>query len=356
LGLESSTGSQSPVCNPDEDSVVSSDLLLDQWNAYRDRISKKYVPNMGGVTPMSRAFERAEQIMTKELQTGAYESDSLLFVVSDGFPTDDDSKASKIRARCERLKQLGITILSCYISDEDVTMPRELYEDPAENWSNGARLMFDCASILQVNSVFWQHLKEFHWEAPSNSRLFAQINQSEVLTEFVNVLLGPIEQTAEPMAENRNKSLVFVSYSHADGKYVKNKAGTLLYYLRGLEHEGVNLWWDEQIPPGAQWDTVVREKLGEAGVVLALVSQAFLDSDYCIKVEIPTFIKDQKEKWLTVIPVILSACEWQRQDWLSGTQSLPRNGKNVETDYNTPGLRKGLYLDIRKSIRSALVI
>jgi TIR domain len=340
--------------NPVEDCVISSDLLLDGWSTYRDRI-RSYTSSMLGATPMVLALERAEQVMTRELHTDAFESDALLLVLSDGLPTDGGSKdADNVRASCDRLKQLEITILSCYISDDDVTMHRTLYAQPSKNWSEGARLMFDCASVLPRNSVFWPHLHEHNWTAPPGSRLFAQINQSEVLTEFVETLLGPIEQQAELTTRDQKKSVVFVSYSHADRKYVEEKPGSLLYYLRGLEHEGIQLWWDDRIPPGALWDTVIREKLGEATVALVLVSQAFLTSKYCTNVEIESFIRRRKEGGLTVIPIVLSACEWSCHDWLSETQALPREGKAIESHYTNPGRRKELYLEILRSIRFAV--
>jgi hypothetical protein len=340
--------------DPVEDCVILSDLLLDRWSAYRDRI-RSYIPSMLGSTPMVLALERTEQIMTRELRTAAFESDAVLLVLSDGLPTDGGPNgADTVRAICDRLKQLSVTILSCYISDDDVTMPRTLYAHPSENWSEGARLMFDCASVLPRSSVFWPHLHEHNWTAPPGSRLFAQINQSEVLTEFVETLLGPIEQAPEFTTGNEKKSVVFVSYSHADRKYVEEKPGSLLYYLRGLEHEGIQLWWDDKIPTGAQWDTAIREKLEEATVALVLVSQAFLTSEYCTNVEIESFIRRRKAAGLTVIPVLLSACEWSRHDWLSETQALPREGKTIESHYTNPGRRKELYLEILRSIRSAV--
>jgi hypothetical protein len=354
LGTKAPTVANLLSDNPIEDCVISSDLLLDGWSTYRDRI-RSYIPSMLGATPMVRAFERAEQVITRELRTNDYESDPVLLVLSDGLPTDGGSKGpDNVRATCDRLKQLGITILSCYISDDDVTMHRTLYAEPSENWSEGARLMFDCASELPRNSVFWPHLHEHNWTAPPGSRLFAQVNQSEVLTEFVETLLGAIEQQVELKSQDRKKSIMFVSYSHADRKYVEEKPGSLLYYLRGLEHEGIQIWRDDQIPPGALWDAVIREKLGEAAVALVLVSQAFLTSEYCTNVEIESFVRRRKEGGLTVIPVILSACEWSRHDWLSETQALPREGKTIESHYTNPGRRKELYLEILRSVRSAV--
>ena len=206
---------------------------------------------MLGATPMLKAFERAEDFIAKEFLTEKYEQDAILLVVSDGLPTDGlPNGADKVRAAADRLKQRGVTILSCFISDEDMTIPRTLYAEPSEDWSDGARLMFDCASVLPRGSVFWPHLHEHDWTAPPGSRLFAQVNQSEVLTEFVETLLGPIEQQQELRGRDHNGAVVFVSYSHADRKYVEKSLDSLLFYLRGLEHEGIELWRDDRIQAG----------------------------------------------------------------------------------------------------------
>lgn len=338
--------------DPTEDCLVSSDDLLDRWDLYRNRIGG-YSLRMGGTTPMVLALERAEKLMTRELITGTFEADSVLLILSDGLPTDGGAKGPDIaRTICDRLKQRGVTILSCYISNEDVTIPRTLYAQLPDNWSPGARLMFECASKMPGNSVFWPHLHEHDWTAPPGARLFTQVNQSEVLREFVETVLGPIEQSSEPAKRPPKARLVFVSYSHADREYVVQKPGSLLYYLRGLEHEGIHLWWDDKITPGARWDAVIREKLTEATVALVLVSQAFLTSEYCTNVEIETFISRRKESGLKIIPIILSACEWNRHDWLSETQALPRDGKTVESNYVNTGRRKELYLEILRCVRS----
>ncbi len=348
-----------PVANllsddPLEESVVSSDALIDNWSTYRDHI-RGYAISMFGATPMVLALERAEQLMTRELETDGYASDALLLLVSDGLPTDGgETGPDEVKSSCTRLENLEVTILSCYITDDDVTMHRTLYADPSEEWSQGARLMFDCASRLPRNSVFWQHLHEHNWTAPPKSRLFAQVNQSEVLSEFVEILLGPIEQQAELVSREKDNFTIFVSYSHADRRYVQQEPGSLLYYLRGLEHEGIDFWWDDQVPTGANWDATIQEKLEEADVALVLVSQAFLTSRYCADVEVETFIRRRKEEGLIVIPVILSACEWDLYDWLSVTQALPRDGKNVESHYRNVGQRKELYLQILQAIRSAV--
>jgi hypothetical protein len=138
---------------------------------------------------------------------------------------------------------------------------------------------------------------------------------------------------------------IFVSYSHQDAGYLRNDS--LLGFLRGLEKEGIAFWTDEQIRQGEHWDTVIKDHLQNAGIALVLVSQAFLDSDYCRNVEIEHFLAQKTH----LIPIILSPCEWRRHRWLSERQFLPSGNETIEEHYTDSGPRKALFLKIREVLR-----
>lgn len=142
---------------------------------------------------------------------------------------------------------------------------------------------------------------------------------------------------------------VFVSYSHKDREYLGDEE--LLGFLRGLEKEGVRFWWDEALVPGDRFDDEIKGQIENSHVAVVLVSQWFLDSDYCTKVEVEEFLRHAREKGLVIFPVILSPCEWQRHEWLRSRHFLPRGGETVETDYADPGRRKQLYLLVRDHLR-----
>jgi formylglycine-generating enzyme required for sulfatase activity len=138
---------------------------------------------------------------------------------------------------------------------------------------------------------------------------------------------------------------VFVSYSHEDARYLEKRS--LLGSLRGLEKENITFWTDREIKVGELWDDVIKSQIQEADIALVLVSQSFLDSDYCQNVEIQHFLAQKKH----LFPIILSPCEWKRHDWLSSRQFLPGGDKNIEKHYTKPGDRKGLFLEIREQLR-----
>ena len=142
---------------------------------------------------------------------------------------------------------------------------------------------------------------------------------------------------------------VFVSYSHKDREYLGGEE--LLGFLRGLEKEGVRFWWDEALVAGDDVDEEIKAQIENSQVAVVLVSQWFLDSDYCTKVEVEEFLRHASEKGLVIFPIILSPCEWQRHEWLKSRHFLPRGGETVETDYADPGRRKQFYLLVRENLR-----
>ena len=128
---------------------------------------------------------------------------------------------------------------------------------------------------------------------------------------------------------------VFVSYSHRDRIYLH--PDSLLGHLRGLEREGVEFWSDERLVIGDEWNEEIRARIKETEIMLCLVSQSFLDSAYCTDIEVSSFLEASRSRGLGVFPIILSACEWERHDWLRSRHFLPTRGETIEEHYNDPG-------------------
>jgi hypothetical protein len=145
-----------------------------------------------------------------------------------------------------------------------------------------------------------------------------------------------------------NPVRVFVSYSHEDSAYLE--AGSLLGYLKGLEEEGVEFWADHRLAAGDLWDEVIKKEVAACDIALVLVSQFFLDSEYCKNIEIRGFLAGFK----ILVPVILSPCEWERHDWLKSRQFLPGGQKTVEEHYKDQGDLRRLFLDIRVHLRKQI--
>jgi hypothetical protein len=344
---------RSLLTNDSDSLIVKGSLLLDDWTRYRRSI-QDLGRSMGGATPLAEALRKAEELFAMALASGQYGDPSVMLIVSDGLPTDPveapDTGPGMVRDSCQRLRASGIIVVSCFVTSTDSAEYKKLYRQPLDCWDEGAKLMFDCASTLASDSPFRPHLREYEWDAEDGARLFAQINQSELLTEFVRIAIAPLRNAdAVSTADTVN---VFVSYCHYDAKYVAAKGDSLLSFVQGgLEDEHLKFWVDLTITAGDLWDENIRRSLERADIALVLVSQAFLNSSYCMTVEAPSFIQSRVNRGLRIIPVLLSACDWKKHKWLASTQAIPRDGKTVETHFSGPAKRKELFLQVLEQIR-----
>ena len=155
------------------------------------------------------------------------------------------------------------------------------------------------------------------------------------------------------MSTAQDSVRIFVSYSHKDPQYLGDDS--LLGFLKGLGADGdVDFWTDERIAAGSLWDDEIRNRLESSDIALVLVSQAFLDSPYCTRVEIGSFLDACRQRGMVIIPIVLSPCEWERHQWLATRQFLPGGDETVEEHYSEPGKLKRLFLRIRTELREAV--
>jgi class 3 adenylate cyclase len=134
---------------------------------------------------------------------------------------------------------------------------------------------------------------------------------------------------------------VLVCASTGDHAYLENDS--LLGFLRGLEQDGIAFCVNAE---GADIDA--------CDVAVVLVSQDFLNSPWCADKAVSEHLRLRRDAGMIVVPIILSACEWERHEWIASRQFLPGGQETIEEHYREPGQRKRLYLRIRKELRAAV--
>jgi len=169
-------------------SLVAIDELASEWKTYQSHV-QTLSKSMFGSTPMGGGFR--EVISRFKQETTRNYSAIVLFVVSDGEPTD--ASYNDIVKYSDELKRMGVLIISCLVTDSDIAKPRHIYGTKADSWPKEAGLMFDCASTLPQETPYEAYMQEHKWQIEANGRLFTQINQSEVLSEFLNMLASPLQ-------------------------------------------------------------------------------------------------------------------------------------------------------------------
>jgi TIR domain len=115
------------------------------------------------------------------------------------------------------------------------------------------------------------------------------------------------------------RNLVFISYSHADEKWLRR----LLLHLRPLERKNlIELFDDTKIKAGANWRQEIADGLEKAKVAGLLVSADFIASDFIAENELPPLLKKAKEGGATIIPVIVGPSRFTREEGLSAFQAI----------------------------------
>jgi hypothetical protein len=122
---------------------------------------------------------------------------------------------------------------------------------------------------------------------------------------------------------------VFYSYSHSDlDAGLRQK---LAKYLAPLRHQKkIEEWYDRKIEPGTNWNAEINARLESAHLILLLLSADFLDSDYCLGVEVEKAFTRLKRGEVKVVPILLRPCLWQRSPF-SELQIIPRDAKAINS-------------------------
>jgi hypothetical protein len=139
---------------------------------------------------------------------------------------------------------------------------------------------------------------------------------------------------------------VFYSYAHEDKILVKSLIASLsLMRQQGL----INNVFDCEIVPGQEWDSVIREQLNGAQIILLCVSSDFLNSDYIYRVELETAMNRHQAGLATVIPVILRSVDWMGASFAK-LQALPTEARAVTS---WPNMDEA-FTDVARGIRRAI--
>lgn len=119
-----------------------------------------------------------------------------------------------------------------------------------------------------------------------------------------------------------SKINLFISYSHEDKKQYMPE---LLTYLNEQNCPKIAIWYDENISPGAEWDEAIKNKLNQADIVLLLLSQSFLMSQYVKEKELKISLQRHQNGECRVIPIFIRKCFLDNEIEIKSLQGLPRD-------------------------------
>ncbi len=140
---------------------------------------------------------------------------------------------------------------------------------------------------------------------------------------------------------------IFFSYTHADETWREK----IEVFLSTLKRERlIRTWHDRNILAGDEWASQIKAHLDVAPIILLLVSQNFIDSDYCWSVELKEAMKLHNASKARVIPIIIRPCDWKstpKSTPFTKLQALPKDGKPIVTWSN----EDEALLDVARGIR-----
>lgn len=147
---------------------------------------------------------------------------------------------------------------------------------------------------------------------------------------------------------------VFISYARAERRTVE-KIYNYCFSSRQFTTYGKTFlwepWWDDHLKPAQLWDSVIRDKLIDADVVVCMLSKKFLSSEYIMEKEVPLALKRQQESGIAILGVMLEPCDYQKSG-LGKIQLTPMNSGRPKAFRNWSP-RKDAYKYIKNGLIAA---
>nr|WP_321407876.1 leucine-rich repeat domain-containing protein [uncultured Carboxylicivirga sp.] len=147
-----------------------------------------------------------------------------------------------------------------------------------------------------------------------NNDLLSQSNISDGKNESSSLI------NIEKMNSEVSKIKIFISYSHADSKWL-NKVQKHLKVLR-LEKDSIEVWDDTQIKSGDKWEEKIKKALNDSNIAILLISTDFLASDFITDNELPPLLKAAEEKGTKILPLIVKPCRFTYNKEISQFQAV----------------------------------
>lgn len=155
----------------------------------------------------------------------------------------------------------------------------------------------------------------------------------------------PVEAfaTRAPSKRGSNGALsLFISYSHKDEMFRDELRGALAAYERIGE---VKSWDDTCILPGQRWENKILQKLETADIVIFLLSNDFIRSDYCIQKEMKRALERDEAGNCAIIPIVVRACPFSKME-LGKIQAILPHGKPVKENRH----RDSAWLEVTRQL------
>jgi internalin A len=124
----------------------------------------------------------------------------------------------------------------------------------------------------------------------------------------------------------RNSLSLFISYSHKDERFRDELRGALTAYERRTE---LVIWDDTRIIPGQEWEPEILHNLEQASIIVLLLSNDFIRSDYCTQNEMQRALDRDAAGECAIVPIVVRACQFTKLE-LGKIQAILPKGKPIK--------------------------
>jgi internalin A len=135
---------------------------------------------------------------------------------------------------------------------------------------------------------------------------------------------------------------VFISYAHEDERFRDELRGALTPYERSSVLE---VWDDTCMLAGQKWEDEILAKLEKADIVVLLLSNDFIGSDYSYQKEMQIARERDKAGECAIVPIVVRACRFDRLE-LGQLQAILPNGKPIKQNKD----RDAAWLEVTKQL------
>ena len=152
------------------------------------------------------------------------------------------------------------------------------------------------------------------------------------------------------LKENIKMKKVFISYSKIDSQHLIK----LENHLSVLKRNGtIGTWNCRKLLPGEKWDGKIRTELEEADLILFLVSDDFLATDYIWDIEIKRAIERDNDPndSVTVVPIIVRSCDWEDSP-LGIFNTAPKKAQVINSSKDIDEAWTSVVKDLKKILKN----
>ena len=162
------------------DSFGDQEVTDERVNEFMETVE----PYIYGGTPLFRAIKHSVELFS---HSEFANHEKILFILSDGDPSDGKDQR---HPQLQELSRLGVTIVSCFITHENISNPRRLYGIPPVTWKEPAKFMFGISSIIKTQEIPRTFFEKRGWEidfSNNETRLFFQVNHPDVIKDVCDM-------------------------------------------------------------------------------------------------------------------------------------------------------------------------